>query len=100
MTLCTTNALILVRCLSSRDSSTTKRGKDEMEVSLSGQSRLDIFEDAKELLKFSSYVLPTHPGALQGDVLRGKPIRLSNTRATHRIYSSLGMFSLKCMKLK
>ena len=102
MTLCTTNGLILVRCLSSRDSSTTKRGKDDTEVSLSeslsGQSRLDIFEEAIELLKFSSDVLPTHPGALQGDVLSGKPIRLSNTRATHLRYSSLGMFYLKCKK--
>ena len=102
MTLCTTNGFILVRCLSSKDSRTTKRGKDEIEVSLSeslsGQSRLDIFEEAIELLKFSSDVLPTHPGALQGDVLRGKPIRLSNTRATHLRYASLGMFYLKCKK--
>ena len=85
-----------------RHSSTTKRGKDETEVSLSeslsGQSRFDIFEKAIELLKFSSDVLPTHPGALQGDVLRGEPIRLSNTRATHLRYSSLGMFHLKCKK--
>ena len=35
MTLCTTNGFILVRCLSSKDSRTTKRGKDEIEVSLS-----------------------------------------------------------------
>ena len=70
MTLCTTNGLILVRCLSSRDSSTTKRGKDDTEVSLSeslsGQSRLDIFEEAIELLKFSSDVLPTHPEPYKG----------------------------------
>ena len=88
MTLSTTNGFILVRCLSSKDSRTTKRGKDEIEVSLSeslsGQSRLDIFEEAIELLKFSSDVLPTHPGALQGDVLRGK----THSPQQHQGYTS------------
>ena len=89
-----TNGLILVIYL--LDSRTTNRGEDDKEVSvsesLSGQSRLDNLVEAIYYNIISSGVLPAHPGALQGDVMRGKPIRLSNTRATHRRYSSLGMF--------
>ena len=72
-----TNGLILVSNLSSRDSRTTNRGKDDKEVSvsesLSGQSRLDNLVEAIYYNIISSGVLPANPRALQGDVLRGNP---------------------------
>ena len=89
------NGLTVENCLSSRDSSITKHGKFDMEVSLSeslsGQSRLDCFELAINIIKILSGVLPTHPGVQQGDVAEEKPIRLSATRATHLRYSFLEM---------
>ena len=90
------------RGLSSKDSRTIKCGKVEgcisVSESLSEYERLKDFGVAINIKKYSSGVLPTNPGALQGDVLRGKPIRLSNTRATHLRYSSLRMFRIKYKK--
>ena len=64
-------------CFSSKDSSTMKCGKEEGEVSLSESlskyERLDAFMVAMRYIKDPSGVLPTHPGAQQGDVLRGNP---------------------------
>ena len=77
-----------------------KCGRDDSRFSvsdaLSEYERLEDFGVAMRDMKISSDVLPTDHGVQQGDVLRGKPIRLSNTRATHPRYSSLIMLVFKC----
>ena len=70
-----TIGLTFVSCFSSSDSRTIKFGnvvgKGSLSESLSGYGRLEGFDEAIYKLKYSSDVLAAHPGALQGDVLRG-----------------------------